>query len=158
MKDSMHRSRRSQPVRPQATFPVNRVGCSRHTQQIGPGRRVGLGSGFEVNSPFDPYLYNFQSDFYFCQIFRPCNSLYYTAFYLYGSNVDLTPFPALQGTRLPLRPTGFSVYASPVLFANFHVDSATGARLDTGGWLTLTRRGLSPRKICRAFPGAITTS
>jgi len=34
--------------------------------------------------------------------------------------------------------------------------SATGARLDTGGWLALTRRGLSPRKIRRAFPGAIT--
>jgi hypothetical protein len=25
--------------------------------------------------------------------------------------------PALQGTRLPLRPTGYSVYASPILFA-----------------------------------------
>jgi hypothetical protein len=25
--------------------------------------------------------------------------------------------PALQGTRLPLRPTGFSVYASSILFA-----------------------------------------
>ena len=34
--------------------------------------------------------------------------------------------------------------------------SSTDARLDTGGWLTLTRRGLSPRKIRRAFPGAIT--
>jgi hypothetical protein len=27
--------------------------------------------------------------------------------------------PALQGTRLPLRPTGFSVYASSILFAVF---------------------------------------
>ena len=29
-------------------------------------------------------------------------------------------------------------------------------RLDTGGWLTLSRRGLPPRKIRRASPGAIT--
>ena len=34
-------------------------------------------------------------------------------------------------------------------------DSAMDARLDTGGWPTLTRRGLSPRKIRRAFPGAL---
>jgi hypothetical protein len=27
--------------------------------------------------------------------------------------------PALQGTRLPLRPIGCSVYASPILFAGF---------------------------------------
>ena len=39
--------------------------------------------------------------------------------------------PALQGARTPLRPTGFSVYASPVLFAALLHDSATGARLDT---------------------------
>ena len=32
--------------------------------------------------------------------------------------------------------------------------SATHARLDTGGWLTLTRRGLSPRKMRRALLGA----
>jgi hypothetical protein len=36
-------------------------------------------------------------------------------------------------------------------------DSATDARLDTGGWPALTRRGLSPRKKHRAFLGAITT-
>jgi len=29
-------------------------------------------------------------------------------------------------------------------------------RLDTGGWLALTRRGLPPRKMRRALPGAIT--
>ena len=40
------------------------------------------------------------------------------------------------------------------LFANVLVDSATGARLNTGGWLILARRGLSPRKICRASLGA----
>ncbi len=39
--------------------------------------------------------------------------------------------PALKGTRFPLRPTEFSVYASPVLFAAILHDSATGARLDT---------------------------
>ena len=32
--------------------------------------------------------------------------------------------------------------------------SATDARLDTGGWLTLTRQGLSPRKMRRALLGA----
>jgi hypothetical protein len=69
-----------------------------------------------------------------------------------------TPFeavPALQGARHPyglqdtlstLRPL-----CSPPLG-----DSATDARLDTGGWLTLARRGLSPRKKRRAWLGAIT--
>ena len=45
-----------------------------------------------------------------------------------------------------------------LLFNDYLVaGSATGATLDTGEWLTLTRRGLSPRKICRASPGAITS-
>jgi hypothetical protein len=35
-------------------------------------------------------------------------------------------------------------------------DSSTDARLDTGRWLSLARRGLSPRKIRQASPGAIT--
>ena len=35
-------------------------------------------------------------------------------------------------------------------------DSAMDPRLDTGGWLALARRGLSPRKIRRAYPGATT--
>ncbi len=35
--------------------------------------------------------------------------------------------------------------------------SATGATLGTGGWLTLTLRGLAPQQICRAFLGARTT-
>lgn len=52
--------------------------------------------------------------------------------------------PALKGARSPLRPTGFSVYASHVLFAALLHDSATRARLDTGGWLVLSRQGLSP--------------
>jgi hypothetical protein len=34
--------------------------------------------------------------------------------------------------------------------------SAAGPTLDTGGWLTLTRRGLSPRKRRQASLGAIT--
>jgi hypothetical protein len=36
--------------------------------------------------------------------------------------------------------------------------SAMGPTLDTGGWLTLTRRGLSPRKRRQALLGAITCS
>jgi hypothetical protein len=35
-------------------------------------------------------------------------------------------------------------------------DSAMDARLDTGGWLALTRQGLSPCKIRQAFLGATT--
>jgi hypothetical protein len=35
-------------------------------------------------------------------------------------------------------------------------DSATDARLDTGGWVALIRRGLAPRKKRRAYFGAIT--
>jgi hypothetical protein len=34
--------------------------------------------------------------------------------------------------------------------------SATGARLDTGGWLDLTRQGLSPCKVHQAALGALT--
>jgi hypothetical protein len=58
-----------------------------------------------------------------------------------------------SGCASPLRPAGFSVYASPALFALLR--SATDARLDTGGWLILTRRGLTPRKMRRASLGAI---
>src|SRR5262249_47539253 len=65
--------------------------------------------------------------------------------------------PALQGARSPLRPTGYAVYASPILFAGRdRPDSAMDARLATGGWLALTRQGLSPCKRCQAFLGAIT--
>ena len=35
--------------------------------------------------------------------------------------------------------------------------SATGATLDTGGWLTLSRQGLSPCKMHQASLGALTT-
>jgi len=51
---------------------------------------------------------------------------------------NLEAVPALQGARSPLQPTEFPVYASPVLFVNNNHDSATGATLGTGGWLTLT--------------------
>ena len=34
--------------------------------------------------------------------------------------------------------------------------SATGATLDTGGWLALARPGLSPSKMRQAYLGAIT--
>jgi hypothetical protein len=65
--------------------------------------------------------------------------------------------PALQGARSPLRPTGYAVYASPILFAGRdRPDSAMDARLATGGWLALTRQGLSPCKRCQAFLGART--
>ena len=42
------------------------------------------------------------------------------------------------------------------LVRRYFCDSATGARLDTGGWLTLTRQGLSPCKTHQASLGAIT--
>ena len=53
----------------------------------------------------------------------------------------------LQDTRSTLRPS-----CSPCLH-----DSAMDARRDTGGWLALTRLGLSPSKRRQAFLGAITT-
>ena len=57
-----------------------------------------------------------------------------------------------SGCASPLRPTGFSVYASSVLFALPR--SASDARLDMGGWLALSQRGLTPRKMRRALLGA----
>jgi hypothetical protein len=45
-----------------------------------------------------------------------------------------------------------------ICFVRFHLRfrSATDARLDTSGWLALTRRGLPPRQIRQAYLGAIT--
>jgi hypothetical protein len=64
---------------------------------------------------------------------------------------------ALQGARSPLRPTGFSVYACPAIhFVRGAQSSAAGPTLDTGGWLALTRPGLSPGKRRRALLGVIT--
>jgi len=40
----------------------------------------------------------------------------------------------------------------------FTQGSATDATLDTGGWLTLSRRGLAPRKMHQASLGALTPS
>lgn len=40
--------------------------------------------------------------------------------------------------------------------AHQSTDSAQRARLDTGGWLNLTRRGLSPRKVLQASLVALT--
>lgn len=54
------------------------------------------------------------------------------------------------------RPYGLQDSLSTLRLSRSPSGSSTDARLDTGGWLTLTRRGLSPRKIRRAFPGAIT--
>lgn len=40
--------------------------------------------------------------------------------------------------------------------ASIHLTSSVGCgTLDTGGWLGIIRRGLPPRKICRAWPGAL---
>ena len=78
----------------------------------------------------------------------------------------------LWGLRSPLRPAGFSVYASHALFGIQGVaqspqpceervasicltSSVACATLDMGGWLGLTQRGLAPRKRYRALPGAL---
>ena len=52
--------------------------------------------------------------------------------------------PALQETRFSLRPTGFSVYASPDLFARKYPTPPQAQDSIRGGWLTLPRQGLSP--------------
>ena len=61
-----------------------------------------------------------------------------------------------QGTRLPLRPTGFPVYASPVLFGYSPSCLRHSATLDMGRWLALARPGLTPSKIRQASLGAAT--
>jgi len=63
--------------------------------------------------------------------------------------------PALQGARRPYGLQDSLSTLRPPCSPPFG-DSATDARLDTGGWLALTRRGLSPRKKRRACLGAIT--
>ena len=63
--------------------------------------------------------------------------------------------PALQGARSPLRPTGFSVYVYLTILFTI-TGSSMRSTLDTGGWLALSRQGLSPCKIRRALPSAIT--
>src|SRR5712691_3881652 len=63
--------------------------------------------------------------------------------------------PALQGAR---HPYGLQDALSTLRLSCSPPsgDSASDARLDTGGWLALTRRGLAPRKKRRASLGAIT--
>jgi len=74
----------------------------------------------------------------------------------------LTRLKSLQEGATSLWPIGFSVYASRLLFANHagynprHDRSASRARLDTGGWLVLTRQGLSPCKKRQASLDALT--
>jgi hypothetical protein len=61
--------------------------------------------------------------------------------------------PALQGARRPGGlPDALSTLRPPC--SPPCGDSATDARLDTGGWLALTRRGLSPRQKRRAWLSA----
>ena len=67
----------------------------------------------------------------------------------------LEAVPALQGARRPYGLQDSLSTLRPPCSPPFG-DSATHARLDTGGWLALTRRGLSPRKKRRAYLGART--
>lgn len=78
--------------------------------------------------------------------------------------IALTRLKSLQEGATSLWPRGFSVYASRLLFthrAGFKTRperSASRARLDTGGWLILTRPGLSPGKKRQASLDALTFS
>ena len=60
----------------------------------------------------------------------------------------------LQGVRSPLRSMWFPVYASTGSFGL--TPSFQAATLGTGGWLGLTRQGLSPCKKRQASLGALT--
>ena len=77
--------------------------------------------------------------------------------------IVLTRLKSLQEGATSLWPRGYSVYASRLLFthpAGFKPRperSASRARLDTGGWLILTRPGLSPGKKRQASLDALTT-
>jgi hypothetical protein len=62
-----------------------------------------------------------------------------------------------QHFRVRVTPTAYRILC--LRFARLvrrSFGSATDARLDTGRWLALARRGLAPRKIRRAWLGAIT--
>ena len=74
-----------------------------------------------------------------------------------SATTHLEAVPALQGARRPYGLQDSLSTLRPSCSPPFG-DSATDARLDTGGWLALTRRGLSPRKKRRAYLGAITFS
>ena len=60
---------------------------------------------------------------------------------------------AISPTAYRIPCVRFTCFVRPVLLLK---DSATGATLGMGGWLTLTLRGLAPRQICRASLGATT--
>ena len=47
------------------------------------------------------------------------------------------------------------MYASDISFVCRKCILLISATLDTGGWLGLTRQGLSPCKRCQALPGAL---
>jgi hypothetical protein len=70
-------------------------------------------------------------------------------------NTHFEAVPALQGARRPYGLQDSLSTLRPSCSPPFS-DSATDARLDTGGWLALTRQGLSPCKKRRAYLGAIT--
>lgn len=64
-----------------------------------------------------------------------------------------------QHFRVRVTPTAYRMLC--LRFAHlvrrvYNRDSAMDARLDTGGWLALTRQGLSPCKRRQAYLGAIT--
>jgi len=48
-------------------------------------------------------------------------------------NLNLEAVPALQGARPPLRPIGFSVYASPALFTDPSAPPRTQDSIRVGG-------------------------
>jgi len=70
-------------------------------------------------------------------------------------NSDVEAVPALQGAR---HPCGLQDTLSTLRLSCSppSSDSASDARLDTGGWLALTRQGLSPCKRRQASLGAVT--
>ena len=73
------------------------------------------------------------------------------------------PFEAVPALRSYELPTACTILC--VRFTHFvhlwkcfiHFGSAVGATLDTGGWLTLSRQGLSPCKMHQALLGALTS-
>ena len=82
---------------------------------------------------------------------------------LRGRGTERLPrLKSLQEGATSLWPSDYSVYASRLLFTHpaglkpRHERSASRARLDTGGWLILTRPGLSPGKKRQASLDALT--
>ena len=86
---------------------------------------------YDPDSPsrISPYRFS-------CAGFRYVKVVANCSYYIYGAE---SPW----GSTPPLRPTVFSVYASPILFTGAYTGSATGATLDTGCWLGFARLGLA---------------